>query len=153
MEVFLWDVTGQLINQFQLPVTAGGDWINAVDMSPDGQWLAAATETGAYLASITGNTMAHLPHPVGGRLLQFSPDSQHLITLSTQSDGTDGTARVWRVETPAALLVRSCQWVTPYLQSLSSQNPRAQDLNIQDVSAQDLDSALGTLDLCRNITG
>ena len=78
--------------------------------------------------------MTRLPHPAGVNELEFSLDSQQLLTLS---DEEDGTARVWQVDTPQTLLTRSCQWITPYLQNLTNQN---------------LDNDPINPDLCRNIT-
>ena len=133
-EIYLWDSGGLATATIQLPSSVTSDRIQEIAISPDGQWLAAGTKTGAYLISITDQKTAHLPHSDEVIDLQFSPDSQHLTTLSADADGT---ARVWRVETSQSLLGRSCQWITPYLKNLSN---------------QELTDELEQLDLCRNIT-
>ena len=133
-EIYLWDSGGLATVTIQLPSSVVSDHIQEIAISSDGQWLAAGTETGAYLIAIADQNVAHLPHSDEVRNLQFSPDSQHLTTLSADADGT---ARVWRVETSQSLLGRSCQWITPYLKNLSN---------------QELTEELAQLDLCRNIT-
>ncbi|NEQ54983.1 MAG: WD40 repeat domain-containing protein [Leptolyngbya sp. SIO3F4] len=126
-DMYLWDsqLNPKDTQSIPVPTVLGGD-ILAIAISPDGQWLALATETGAYTISTSGNDMAHLPHPAAVTTLQFSPDSKQLITLSADEDGT---ARVWQVETSQALFARSCQWVTPYLQTLSNQNLKESSIN------------------------
>ena len=134
MDIYLWDAAGTSLTTLEIPSLAEWDNIFQVSLSPDGQWLAATTETDVYVGTISGDTMTRLPHPAGVNELEFSLDSQQLLTLS---DEEDGTARVWQVDTPQTLLTRSCQWITPYLQNLTNQN---------------LDNDPINPDLCRNIT-
>ncbi|MBX2864674.1 MAG: TIR domain-containing protein [Leptolyngbyaceae cyanobacterium MAG.088] len=134
IDIYLWDASGNAITTLTPPASAVVEnYILEIAISPDGQWLATATETGAHLFSTAGEHIAHFPHPDAVTTLQFSPDSNHLITRSADEDGT---ARVWQVETPDALLARSCQWVNPYLQTRSNQT---------------LEDDLIDADLCQNI--
>lgn len=77
-------------------ITAHHDWIQAVEFSRDGLWLATADRAGGLFVweSNTGQEVYRLPgHPGGITALAFRPDS-----LTLASTGADGLVRLWNME-------------------------------------------------------
>lgn len=89
----------------------GSDYVTALDWSPDGKWLAAASADGAIrlLDPTTGEFLRGFPgHGMSTSTLAWSPDGRRLA-----SGGQDGKARLWDADTGAetAILNGGGNWV------------------------------------------
>ena len=73
-----------------------GDEVRHVAFSPDGTWLATASNdaTARVWEAATGKEVARLPHEDSVLAVAFSPDGKWLATASK-----DGTARIWELGT------------------------------------------------------
>ena len=84
----LWDIAeGKLVAKL-----VHEDWVNAVALSPDGQWVATASNdnTARVWDATTGREVARLVHEKVVNDVIFSPDSEWVATASG-----DSTARLW----------------------------------------------------------
>lgn len=73
--------------------------INAVDLSPDGQWIVAAVGNQAILWSETGQKILSFDHQGPVNDVHFSPDGRAVLTASD-----DETVKTWDLEGKAETL-------------------------------------------------
>lgn len=76
--------------------------IRAMELSPDGKWLAASRETACVWDAKTGELMTRIHAPLSPRSLAFSPDSRHLAmasdpTIEGGPGGSGGWVTIWDV--------------------------------------------------------
>ncbi|HEY9631854.1 MAG TPA: AAA-like domain-containing protein [Coleofasciculaceae cyanobacterium] len=103
---WLWDLSGKQIAEFMG---------HSFCFSPNGEYIATISEdvNTVSLWDLSGNRIAEFTgHQSWLWRLTFSPDGKYLATVST-----NGTVRLWRVETLDELLARGCDWLKYYLAS------------------------------------
>jgi WD40 repeat protein len=108
-QIAIWDA--QRLTKVAPPegrptVTGFGEGYSAAAMSPDGKWI-AATRYNEYTVSLWRRDRPNEPrilegHKGGVKSLQFSPDSEWLLTASS-----DRTACIWPVNSPGERRVLS----------------------------------------------
>ena len=72
-------------------------WINDVEFSSDGEWVATASNDGTTKVwnAATGDLISIMTHDSQVHDVEFSPDGERVVTASDD----DGTAKVWNVTT------------------------------------------------------
>ena len=70
--------------------------------------------------NFNGNTIIKIRNHYGQVLdLDVSPDRRWIVTV-----GRDGTAKLWPIESPEALIEKSCQWLSAYLSTFPLEDPQ-----------------------------
>lgn len=97
----LWDATGRQLGVFEMPPHC-----EDVALSPDGRWLACATQSEASLYDVASQKRIHhlLGHQNTVSCIAFSPDGKRLATGSH-----DRTIRIWNVESGELMYVIAAQ--------------------------------------------
>ncbi len=92
----LWDLTsGMVVRRFE-----GHSFsVEGVDISPDGSYLATASESGVVLSGLRTDRVVRIP-AARARSVSFSADSKYLAVAA--SVGTKDVIQVWDIETAAS---------------------------------------------------
>ncbi|MBD2651131.1 nSTAND1 domain-containing NTPase [Nostoc foliaceum] len=111
--VWVWDLSGKLLTE----IKGHTGRVNSASFSPDGKRIVTASDDRtARVWDLSGKLLTELKgHTSSVSYASFSPDGKRIVTGNNRILSTDGTARVWRVDSLDVLLSRGCQWLNDYL--------------------------------------
>lgn len=85
-----WSLSGQLLRSIDLDLVAGLDSLTAINLSPDGRWLAIASSSGSALLDLNDLKTSAISLNGTGLVYwtAFSPDGEQILTLEDQNQIT-----------------------------------------------------------------